>query len=697
MTLATGVLGANPYCLPCEQATHWIEISVVDEHNQPFDNVKGTLTDAVGNVHDVTLSDKPILIKTLVPGGVTLNLDNPTWLAQSQQRKPYRGEQCPVDEAIEGMRGYQGLSRQRLDVTLGDLVVLSEEQVLPTRHQGGEVVKLVTDNSYVVRVKGFNLLTLRLGMFFDGTTNNSYSALWGKAQLDGYYNNWKASYREYGGGTHTDAELVKALPASVFAYPEKEFCFLWCSENKQEDVAGSAANELTNIEKLKELYGDGEFINDAFVNRIYITGVGTGNGTEIAPADESVIWGQGLGRGDYGVEAKAQTGIESICANVKLFGDAAVEAAELGGREAFDAIGKVEFDVFGFSRGAAAARHFINLVLDGAEGDFARAFIQACQDNNIALMEGFDWGANNNLEITFAGLFDTVASIFSPFESWSLNHQNGDTGGVRLWLDPERVKRAVHLTAHPKTEYRQNFCLNHLNRADNFEEYVLPGAHSDIGGGYHASSSFDKADYLLPRLERQLVLSHSHTSGAKGVQFSYDKVKERLDSEINRYRADGWPDSFVIDIKSTRVGGQRPRTRISGNLYLQRVVEGDLSRLYLRMMFGLAKYHGVPVGDENGTVWEENAYLKAPETLSGANWAHLCQLVLNTASEQGIVAPFLRCEDDSKAESIIARFMKLNLIHHSAADDIVNRGHKFSDGPQKGEYYRLAFECKQGS
>lgn len=31
-------------------------------------------------------------------------------------------------------------------------------------------------------------------MFFDGTANNTYSAQWGKQQLENYYRKWKAKY-----------------------------------------------------------------------------------------------------------------------------------------------------------------------------------------------------------------------------------------------------------------------------------------------------------------------------------------------------------------------------------------------------------------------------------------------------------------------------------------------------------------------
>ena len=48
-----GMLGLSPHCTVCENRTHWIELMVVDEHNQPFDNVKGELIDAEGVRHPI--------------------------------------------------------------------------------------------------------------------------------------------------------------------------------------------------------------------------------------------------------------------------------------------------------------------------------------------------------------------------------------------------------------------------------------------------------------------------------------------------------------------------------------------------------------------------------------------------------------------------------------------------------------------
>ncbi|WP_370680026.1 DUF2235 domain-containing protein [Comamonas sp. GB3 AK4-5] len=130
-------------------------------------------------------------------------------------------------------------------------------------------------------------------------------------------------------------------------------------------------------------------------------------------------------------------------------------------------ITKIHLSVFGFSRGAAQARAFcqwIQLVAKEKKIGFA------------------------TLEINFLGIFDTVASSGLPASS-------GIANGFQNWanktMDIRGVQRCVHyVAAH---EIRQNFPLSSARIKGNgypanTQEYVYPGAHSDVGGGYAAGS-----------------------------------------------------------------------------------------------------------------------------------------------------------------------------------------------------------------
>ena len=132
---------------------------------------------------------------------------------------------------------------------------------------------------------------------------------------------------------------------------------------------------------------------------------------------------------------------------------------------------------FGFSRGAAEARAFINWLLD------------LCRDEvyGLGLISPFD------LYFPFLGILDTVASV-GMASMWSLHEGHSSWGDQTQEIPPE-VGRCVHMVA--AHEIRACFPLDSVRvngkYPGNVEEIVYPGAHSDIGGGY-ALGALGKAD-----------------------------------------------------------------------------------------------------------------------------------------------------------------------------------------------------------
>lgn len=196
-----------------------------------------------------------------------------------------------------------------------------------------------------------------------------------------------------------------------------------CSSIEKLIGAGTSYdNGLTNVARL----------HDAYMGKtIYIEGIGTQSGL----ADDTK--GLALGIGGTGVIMKAQMGLDRLTAQVQSLPP-----------------GSVVVDVFGFSRGAAAARHFINKLLELNLG--------------------------RPLRVGFVGLFDTVAAIGSAADG--LDTSDDNNLGVSLYLAPRCADQVVQLTAHH--EYRVNFALNSISSTH--REIPLYGAHSDIGGGYLA-------------------------------------------------------------------------------------------------------------------------------------------------------------------------------------------------------------------
>jgi len=199
--------------------------------------------------------------------------------------------------------------------------------------------------------------------------------------------------------------------------------------------------------------------------------------------DDSV--GYALGSGTTGIFDKVTKGIVELRKRI--------EKLYKPGPKGKEYVSKLVVDVVGFSRGAAAARHFM-----------AR---------RGKLQEGWPKQGKPEIEINFVGLYDTVSSYESlkgaggdgalylaslglvpgPFgipvplnpHVFSTDTIFGDDV-LQLGLDLGSIpKNVVHLTA--RDEYRENFSLTNINtslKAKVGVEVSLPGAHSDIGGGY---------------------------------------------------------------------------------------------------------------------------------------------------------------------------------------------------------------------
>ncbi len=128
-------------------------------------------------------------------------------------------------------------------------------------------------------------------------------------------------------------------------------------------------------------------------------------------------------------------------------------------------ITEIFIDIYGFSRGAAEARVFTNWLVELFEGG------KLC---------------GVPTKIRFLGLFDTVASVGLP-ASMGLG-QNGHCSWAQPeWMRiPEQVQNCVHFVA--MHENRGSFPVELIQHdgklPTNCHEFMFPGMHSDVGGGY---------------------------------------------------------------------------------------------------------------------------------------------------------------------------------------------------------------------
>lgn len=144
-------------------------------------------------------------------------------------------------------------------------------------------------------------LHLSFGLFFDGTLNNKENTRIREAVQGGKAKAWeKEVYKNYGGSTSS-------------------------STSYQNDYSNVARMQMTCFENYA----------------IYVEGIGT------VDRLEDVSPGAGMGSGNTGIRGKVRIGCEQLIEKIKKK------------RKKTKQLKSLKLDVFGFSRGAAAARNFV--------------------------------------------------------------------------------------------------------------------------------------------------------------------------------------------------------------------------------------------------------------------------------------------------------------------------------------------------
>lgn len=178
----------------------------------------------------------------------------------------------------------------------------------------------------------------------------------------------------------------------------------------------------------------------------YIEGIGTQSGGRDIP--EGMMTGQGI----TGVMAKMRQGLDRLVADISQL-------------DSSRPIEYVHIDTFGFSRGAAAARHFVHVALNDRRLNVRKQL----EDRGFTV---------NEVIVKFVGLYDTVAS-------YGYSHSN-DTRDLNL----DAIRDAEYtFQLAAGDEHRSNFRLTDIQSAAAGRQIYLPGVHSDIGGGYQDNSS----------------------------------------------------------------------------------------------------------------------------------------------------------------------------------------------------------------
>lgn len=376
----------------------------------------------------------------------------------------------------------------------------------------------------------------------------------------------------------------------------------------------SYTGEDTNVVKLYNVYNtdiedlkDEHHLHDCQRAKIYITGAGTYDPSRIDEhEDDAVLFGSALAICDTGVRAKVNQACKDLKVKLKGLQTAYIDTLVL--------------DVFGFSRGAAEARHFVGSLSKDLACSFERKIACASKKDADDKEEEFieyqlrkngenlyphilkeeedekDMIIIDKIVFRFVGIFDTV-----PHEGIV---QSNDVRDLNLKLEEKKVSSVVHLTA--KDEFRYNFDLVSIfskntygkgeNRSGNFIEKEFFGAHSDVGGGYSDNASElielpsqhfnsvsdvydDKVKELIKKWNKQ-----SHWVKGDHTEFIDDiDVLEKAIREDRSRRV--LIDGFYIK-KSIHARGQKSKKKVSVyRIYMyRRNIDTEYSQIPLEYM-----------------------------------------------------------------------------------------------------------------
>lgn len=270
-------------------------------------------------------------------------------------------------------------------------------------------------------------------------------------------------------------------------------------QNNKVDFTTSptSGTEIASYDK----YENGKLSLDEFIND---------NGGFISCSDDEL--GSALGIGLFGVKKK----VESACEKIN---DLISEYVKKENTEV-----SIYLYVFGFSRGAAAARCFSSFLKRRSGETNVKKTLNTRvmgwrthmdvakkleKENDYRTSLKRDWldkltgiSFSPSPKVKFLGLYDTVSSYGADFMD--------DVDELSLKIDPKNVENVFQICAGD--EYRVNFMLTDISSAGGDDKYIIiPGAHSDVGGGYaHGSKEL-------------LNCYWNYTRGLKGKKLLHDE------------------------------------------------------------------------------------------------------------------------------------------------------------------------------
>jgi len=319
------------------------------------------------------------------------------------------------------------------------------------------------------------------GIFFDGTNNHRGQACIGE--------NYRARKKILDDMYEKEKKNAGAIKKGILNFQQS------ISENKLRTETGYKestlqSNDQSNVALLEPYYN--ERSDDGYVCKIYIEGIGT---TEDGT---NMLIGSGTGTGITGIKAKVSKALSKIPILINSLGIKDGSKIDLF------------LESFGFSRGAAAARNFVSEVTG---------------KNELPFKSKFEFHSISSITVNYVGLFDTVSSHGLNFED--------DVKDLGLNAISE-ANHVFHICA--ADEFRENFALTDISSATG-KEIFIPGAHSDIGGGYSEGLYSVTLKQEAPALETSVKEFDTYTTAQRLKELGWitdgdNEVEKNYDTTV---------------------------------------------------------------------------------------------------------------------------------------------------------------------
>lgn len=374
---------------------------------------------------------------------------------------------------------------------------------------------------------------LRMGIFFDGTLN-SIANIDERKNFEDFKESQKNSSRATRKAIRKRSKLIKDNDSYTNEYSNVARFYKCFNEKKDEFIIpvyvegiGAKPREIGKTiedkakafaqvpikDKKKEHYKEsckkydkGEISLDQFIEN---------NDGFFSCSDNQL--GSALGIGLFGVKKKVEAACEKIHKEIStIISDYDINT----GTDI-----NIELYVFGFSRGSAAARCFcaclqnkvgstkeeysFNSVLLGVKNTFTINFNDVLikkklkQENKYKTSLVENWlqnisdkcSVNLKPSVKFLGLYDTVSSYGANFDD------DVDELGLNKIGNVDKVFQIC-----AGDEYRRNFALTDISSVgDKGDHIIIPGAHSDIGGGYAHNKKEKKIGWFWKRAGNKAI------------------------------------------------------------------------------------------------------------------------------------------------------------------------------------------------